>query len=183
MTSNVIMRKSVYVDLGGMNKDIYLAEDNEFFQRMSSKGYKIRFLPQVAVFHRESKFYPYFRKVYCMSYYYSNMVVKGQKIKSFKQTIIQYFPLLGIIFFVLLWLSFLFFKLNPYVLLILPFLVILLLMKESVETAKKLEENKIRSTVIIFTAFVSFCFIWVLGTLLGTINFPTKKIQNCYKHY
>ena len=183
MTSNVIIKKSDYEDIGGMNETIYLSEDNEFSQRLIKSRYKIRFIPKVSVFHRESKMYPFFRKIYCMSYYYANQFVKGKKIKETKQSIFQFFPLFGIFLFILLWISFLYLRINPYIILVLPFLVITLLIKEAVIEALKLPEKNIQGFFIIFFSFCLFCAVWVTGTFLGMINFPTKEIQSMYRHY
>ena len=64
MTSNVIMRRFDYIKINGMNENIYLAEDSEFSWRLIKNGYRIRFIPQVSVFHHECTLYPFLRKVY-----------------------------------------------------------------------------------------------------------------------
>ena len=183
ITSNVIIKKSDYEDIGGMNENIYLAEDNEFSARLISKGYKIRFIPDVSVYHRESTFYPFFRKIYCMSYYYANMFIKGKSVKNFRDSIYQFYPLICIILFFLLWRLLGSYGINPSFLLILPFIVIVILLSEAFVETQKLKNNKIKGFFIISAAFFCFCGVWVIGTLLGTVNFPTKKIQTLYKHY
>ncbi len=183
MTSNVIMKRKIYCEIKGMNENIYLAEDNEFSDRIIDKGFKIRFIPKVSVFHRECKFYPFMRKIYCMSYYYTNSFIKGKKIKSLKETIFQFLPLLGIISFVLLWIIIGYLKINPYPLLIFPLFIICLLIKEAYRESGKLSEKRIEGFLIIFLSYLSFCTVWVYGTFLGIINFPIKKIQKSYKHY
>ena len=183
MTSNVIMKRETYCEINGMNEDIYLAEDNEFSDRIIENGFKIRFIPNVSVFHRECKFYPFMRKIYCMSYYYSNAFIKGKKIKSLKETIFQFLPFLGVIIFVLLWMIIGYLKINPYPLLIFPLFIICILMKEAYNESGKLCEKRIKGFLIIFLSYISFCTVWVYGTFLGIINFPIKKIQQSYKHY
>ncbi len=179
MTSNVIMKKEDYIKAGGMNENIYLAEDNEFSERIIKQGYKIRFIPKVSVFHRESKMYPFLRKIYCMSYYYANTLIKGKPVKTIKQSIAQLFPLLGIISFCLLW----FLLQQSIYLLFLPIFVFLILALEARKEAKKLQNNHIKGFFIILFTFCMFCTIWVVGSFLGLINFPTKDVQKCYKHY
>lgn len=179
MTSNAIMKKQDYIDIGGMNEKIYLAEDNEFSQRLTENGYKIRFIPQFSVYHRESKMYPFLRKIYCMSYYYANTFVKGHPVKTIKQTIFQLLPLFGIITFIFLSILL---KFSPY-LLILPIFALLLLALEANKESKKLDEQRTKGFFIIFFTFCMFCAIWVIGSFLGLINFPSKNIQKCYKHY
>ena len=77
-TSNVIMKKSDYDTIGGMNENIFLAEDNDFSERLIKNGGKVMYLPPVSIYHRESTFIPYFKKLYSMNYYYSNMLIKGK---------------------------------------------------------------------------------------------------------
>ncbi len=182
-TSNVIMRHEVYINTGGMNKDIYLAEDNEFSQRLVNKGHKIRFIPNISVFHRESTLYSFLRKIYCMSYYYANMFVKGRHIKNVKNTIVQFVPLISCIMFCIAWTILYKLNMNPFILLILPVCIFILLINEAVNCALNLERNKIKGFLLILFTFCIFIAIWIIGTFLGSINFPTKNIQKCYKHY
>ena len=183
MTSNVIIRKSDYENLNGMNEKIYIAEDNEFSERLIKNGYKIRFIPKVSVFHRESTMYPFFRKIYCMGYYYANMCIKKKPVKNFKQSIIQFFPLFGILIFCFVWMLFLYLKINPAFLLILPMFVIFILFAESVKEALKLEKRKFTGFFIFFFSFCLFCMVWVISTFCGLINFPSQNIQTLYKQY
>lgn len=179
MTSNTIIKRQDYINIGGMNEKIYLAEDNEFSQRLTKNGYKIRFIPQFSVYHRESKMYPFLRKIYCMSYYYANTFMKGKPVKTVKQSIYQLFPLFGIIVFILLSILL---KFSSY-LLIVPIFVLLLLAIEANIESKKLDKQRTKGFFIIFFNFCMFCAIWVIGSFLGLINFPSKNIQKCYKHY
>ena len=71
ITSNLFIKRQTYESLGGMDENIYLAEDNEFSYRMKKNGCKIRFIPAFSVFHRENKLFPYLRKIYSIGYYYS----------------------------------------------------------------------------------------------------------------
>lgn len=179
MTSNVIMRKKDYIDLNGMNEDIYLAEDNEFSDRLIKQGYRIRFIPKVSVFHRESKLYPFLRKIHCMSYYYANMFIKGKSVKDIKKTLFQFVPLIGTIFYIALWFT----NISPYILFALPLAAFIILVKEAYQTSNKLEEKKYKGFFLILFTFCMFCLIWVTGTLLGILNIPVKSVQQCYKHY
>lgn len=179
ITSNVIMRKEDYENINGMNENIYLAEDNEFSERMIKAGYKFRFIPSVSVFHREATMYPFLRKIYCMSYYYANMFIKGKRIKNLKQSLFQFLPL----FAVLLYIIFFIFSDYKLQLLIFLFLAIILLIKYAIDESKKLEYSHFKGFLIIFFTYCAFCAIWVIGTLMGSINFPSKSVQKCYKNY
>ena len=182
-TSNLIIRKNVYEDVGGMNENQYLAEDNDFSVKLEKKGYKIRFIPEMGIYHRESTMLPYFKKIYCMSYYYSNMFIKGKSVKSLPQMISHYLPLLGIIIYIFLWILCCLMNINTYFLLFLPLLIFFILISEAVCTSKKLERNKLKGFFMILFDFCIFIAVWVIGTILGTINFPTKDIRNFYRQY
>jgi len=183
MTSNVIMRRKDYTDIKGMNEEIYLAEDNEFSKRLIENDYKIRFIPKVSVYHRESKLYPFLRKIYCMSYYYANMFIKGKPVKDFKQSIAQFIPLIGLLLFILLWIILYKIQINPFILLFLPFIAFLILIKEAIYTSNKLNNKKLKGFFLILFTYCAFCFIWIIGTFLGLINFPSKDIQKLYRQY
>ena len=182
-TSNVIMKKTAYDEIGGMNENIFLAEDNDLTERFIKNGGRIMYLPNVAIYHRESKFCPYFKKLYCMNYYYANMFLKGKSVKSLTQMIHQFAPAMGIIFFVLFWILLCSVNINPYPLLFLPSLVLLIIAFESVNLAKKLPQNKIKGFFILFFDACVFCAVCIIGTVLGLINFPSKNLNNLYRHY
>ena len=182
-TADVIMRKSVYDAIGGMNENIFLAEDNDLSERLIKYGAKIMFLPGVDIYHRENKFLPYFKKLYCMNYYYANTFINGKSVKSLKQMFHQFLPALGIIFFFVLWLLLFLFNISPYPILILPFFIFLILFCESIKLAKRLPSKKIKGFFILYFGAITFCFVCVVGTIAGMLNIPTKDIKDYYKHY
>ena len=182
-TADVILNKADYEKIGGMNEDIFLAEDNDLSERLIKNGKKIMFLPTVGVYHRESKFLPYFKKLYCMNYYYANMLLKGKSVKSLPQIFHQFLPIFGIAFFVLIWNTLAFLNINPYPLLLLPLLVLLIIAFESVNLSKRLKKNKLKGFFILFIDACIFCAVCILGSFLGLINFPSKNLNNLYRHY
>lgn len=180
-SSNVILKREVYLQLKGMNEDLYLAEDNEFSERFSKNNYKIKFIPEVAVYHREGKLFSFLKKGYAMSYYYSNMLIKGKNIKTLKQTIEQLLPFIGFVIYILLLLVIYIKNINYYILLLLPIIPLFFLTKESFILSLKLQEKKINGFIFMFISFCLFSCIWIIGTFLGLINFPTD-IKNFYRH-
>lgn len=178
-TSNAILNKSHYLNLGGINEKIYLAEDNEFSERAIKNNYKIKFVPNVSVYHRECKTLPFLKKKYCMSYYYINSLIKGKPVRTIIQSIFQLFPLLGVIIYTGLYIA----KPNSIYLLILQILLLILFINEAIGESKKLEHNKIKAFFIILFTFYMFCFAWILGSLFGFLNVPIKNIKNYYKSY
>ncbi len=186
MTSNVILRRETYLKLNGMKDDIYLAEDNEFSSRMCRNGYKIRFNPKVRVYHREATTYPFLRKFYTMAFYYTNCFVNGVQVKSIKQTLAQFLPLLGLIlYFALVGLDFYVFKTDflDYFIYILPLVILLLLIYNAVIIVRKLAKHRLIAVIYIVYVSILFCFLWVLGTLFGLFPKKLYDVKNGYKHY
>lgn len=187
MTSNVFIRKKIYEDLNGMDENIYLAEDNEFSYRFIKNGNKIRFIPDVLVFHRESEFFPFLRKIYSMGYYYSNNLFKRKNLNVI-HLITEILPLC--LFFILILFYFLLCKtnINPNIILIIPLAGLLIIFNESYKIAKNFETEKYKTNklkVFLFTyiAFVLYGFVYIFSYFLGLIHFPSKKVENLYKHY
>lgn len=186
MTSNVIITRETYKKLNGMCEDFYLAEDNEFSQRMFQNGYKIRFIPNVRVFHREAKAFSFLRKFFAISNYYGKCFVKGIKIKNNAQTLSQFMPFIGSCFYLLLLiLQFLVFKSQflMNLLVIFPIACLLLLIYNAIIITKNLEKQRIQAIIYLFFISILFCFVWVFGTFIGLCfkNFYNNK--NGYKHY
>ena len=182
-TANAIIRKNEYEKLGGMNEEIYLAEDNEFANRARRNGYKTRFIPNSSIFHRECTPLPYFKKSFAACYYYANNAIKGNLIKPLKETIQQMLPLFGIIIFFILWFVFLFLNISTYPLLILPLFIAILIFKESINESKKFKTQKYKATTMIFYFACIYCLIVLIGTLFGLLNIHLKDIRAHYKHY
>lgn len=50
---NLVVRRLDYEALGGMNEDLFTAEDTDFCTRLVSSGRRIRFTPEVLVYHKD----------------------------------------------------------------------------------------------------------------------------------
>lgn len=186
MTSNVILRRETYLKLKGMKEDIYLAEDNEFSSRMYENGYKIRFNPKVRVFHREATTYPFLRKFYTMAFYYTNCFVNGVRVKTVKQNCLQMLPLLGVVFyFMLIILDCFVFRTDflDYFIFILPPIILLLLIYNAVIIVKKMRKQRLMAIFYLVYVSILFCFLWVLGTLIGLFPKKLYDVKKGYKHY
>lgn len=186
--ANVLIRRKDYIEAGMMNELIYIAEDIEFSGRLTKLGYKMKFIPEFAVFHREAEIYSFIRKVYCCGYYYSNNIIR-KHIKKDKNVYLSedflwhIYPLMFAIFYLILWTIFLYFKLSILPLIILTFLLSIPLILNALHSIKHLEEKKIKGFFIILFISISFCFAYVISSLLGILNIPSKDVQKMYKHY
>lgn len=183
MTSNLIMRKSVYDKLGGMDETLYLAEDNEFADRMVKNNYKIRFVPKIRVFHHECSSLPFLKKVFSMSLYYAKEFSTRTGKKSINEYLSIFFPLLAFIFFIFVLLTGVFLNENILILLLLPFAVLLLFVFYAVKLANKINCNKILAFFYIYFIFIMFCVFFLFGLICGLFNFSCFDARNTYKHY
>lgn len=182
VTANMVIKTEDYIALGGLNEQIYLAEDNEFCDRLISSGGKMRFIPSVTIYHRERPFKQFLYHIFSMSSYYSNAFKKGLKIKKIKQSVMQFMPLAGILFFLFLWFLLIKLKINPFPLLLLPLLAIFILFIEAMKSAKKLDEKKFKGFIYIFFTNILFCAAWVLGILWGIVQPSSYFPYDTYKH-
>lgn len=181
MTSNVIMRKSVYEHFNGMDEDVYLAEDVEFSKRIIYNGYKIRFIPNVSVFHHERVLLPFMQKIFCLGYYYSHefMCKKQQKLKQHYPLI--FFPLIALIAICVYIILGFYFSFNIFLIFIFHFSILLLLLYQSFVQAQKLKTNKLKGLLFIFFAFILYCIFWISGTIAGVLKLPFINVKELYK--
>lgn len=59
---NMVMRKSLYEALGGMNEQLELGEDTDLCARVIASGRKIFFTPKAIVYHFDRKVMSYFKQ-------------------------------------------------------------------------------------------------------------------------
>lgn len=59
---NLVLRKSLFEELNGMNEALEVGEDTDFCARMIAWGYGVYFNPQVVVYHYDRKIAAYFRQ-------------------------------------------------------------------------------------------------------------------------
>lgn len=183
MTSDVLMRKDVYDELSGMNEDIYLAEDNEFSERIIKNGYKIRFIPCVSVYHHEADYIAYMRKIFCMSYYYSKEFVERQSFKSMKEYFCIFFPLIAFIFSLLIYFAAIITGEELLFVFNLPTPALLAFIYFAFKLSKKIPDNRLKSFGFLMFSFISFCVFWVFGIACGLLKIPFFNVQKMYRHY
>ena len=183
MTSNVIMRISAFYAVNGMNENLYLAEDNDFSQRLVESGLKIRFIPKIRVYHHECAIKAFMRKICCMSYYYSEEFRTDIHSKSFKEFFSIFFPLGVVALTVFLYCLGIYLGENVLLLLNFPLFIGLLFLYEANNLAQKLKDNKIKGYFLILWIFILFCCVWLIGTLCGLLGIKILDVQKSYRHY
>lgn len=183
MTSNLIMRKKEYNILQGMDENIYLAEDNEFSKRIVANGYKIRFIPQVRVFHHEASFLPFMKKIFSMGKYYVDEMNEDSLKFSLNEKLSMFFPLLGVFLIILLFLLTFILRINFLFNLFIPITVCFIFSVEAINLSKRVSSNKIKLFFMFWSFFVSFCLFYIAGQIAGLLRLSMFKVQEFYKHY
>ena len=59
---NLIVKKKFYLQIGGMNENLFGGEDFEFCKRMSTAGKKILYHPEAFVYHKCRSLMPFIKK-------------------------------------------------------------------------------------------------------------------------
>jgi len=191
ISANVIIRREDYIKAGMMNEKLYIDEDIEFAQRMVKQGCKIRFIPDVKVFHRESKIFAYLRKTFCCGYYYANMRIKGncqKELDSFENHFKNsgfwhLYPLTATITYILLWIIFLITKIPTYPLTLLAIFILFIILYNCIKATKHLEKYKIKGFFFLSYISILFCIIYVISTLFGLLNIQIKRTYDLFRQY
>lgn len=178
-TANAVISIKTYNKLKGLNDNIYIGEDNEFSNRLVDNGYKIRFIPETKIYHRECNIFSYLRKMYCMACCYSNALVINKKTKTKTQTFINLMPAVAFLMFIIAY----FFSNFNIICLCFPFIAFLILFIEAIKEAKKFKKKKLKAFGVILFIFCTFCFVWIIGTIWGLFNYSAENIQKKYRHY
>ena len=183
MTVNVVMKKNKYISLGGMNENVYLAEDSEFSKRIICAGDKIRFIPDVQVYHHEEAFFPFMRKIFCSGNYFSNTLIHKKGFQGLRKYIIMFLPLFIIILFMILF--FKSFRIINFVYLLTGFMIIMLGLFTflSLKFCRELNKNKIKGFFLFILIFIAFCTSFISGQISGLLNLKFINVHNLYRHY
>lgn len=184
-SASLIFRVKDYLSSGEMNEKIYINEDCEFAYRLNKKGYKMRFVKNSSVYHRESTFYCFFAKVFCNGFYKTNMFFQ----EIFNQQCEKYFSLTGFKYFIPLITIFIYsilifvLKFNLLVLIGFPLFGLLILFIQSLFLTSLLSSNKVKGFFVILLLSIVFCVTFIISTFLWTFNIKLKDLQLIYKHY
>ena len=102
-SSNFIISKKLYMSVNGMDKNLYIGEDHDFFYRLNEKfkNLKVYFAKNVFVYHEDREFKFFLMQRFC--YGLNVFTAKNTKIKRFL-ALIPFFSIC-IVFFLLLNLS------------------------------------------------------------------------------
>ena len=55
-SSNLLMKKERYLEMGGMDENLYTGEDTDLYNRIVAKGYKLLYSPIVHAYHYDRNF-------------------------------------------------------------------------------------------------------------------------------
>lgn len=92
---NMVVRRSDYVDLGGMDENLYIFEDKDFCVRMIKSGKRIHYSPDVLVYHRDRPLGSFFVQ---RAVWGGDLWNAMPKILSFSKLYL-FLPMLAVLFF------------------------------------------------------------------------------------
>ena len=73
---NMVLKKSLFKRVGGMNKEIYIGEDADFCNKVN-KLYKISHSPKIKIFHKSRKFIPFLFQRFAYGTCFFDLFKKG----------------------------------------------------------------------------------------------------------
>ena len=181
ISANVIMRRQDYIDIGGMDKNRYIGEDIEFSQRLVQNNYKIRFIPELAVYHYERTLIPHLKKHYFYGYYYANNFIKRKKLEPIKRSFFRFLPLIMSFLYIILSIILLKTSFHIEIIFILPLLILLIFLEQAYLITKRINMGR-KCYTFFLTLFtiISFCAVHVTSTLHGLLNLPKTNLKKGY---
>jgi len=163
---NMVMKRNVYNEIGGMNEKVYIGEDIDFCLRIRSK-YKILYSHNTLIYHRPRNFLKFlFQRLI-----YGFGVFKLINFSNINLTKMYFGPFLFLIGSFLLLLLYFFSNNYLFILLLLSKYIIVFL-----ETIK-ISKNKLYSPII-FIVVLSGIFSFAIGSMISflNMNFKLKEI-------
>jgi len=168
---NLIMRRNVFLNNNGMNENIYIGEDREFFEKLKEKvkNFKAFFSPDIFVYHKQRKIL----KFLLQRLSYGTVLVESVTFRNGLKGFIPGIPIASFFAFLILISSSLSFVVKTYIFITLFLFVNLLIFYEISKSIKNFKD-KAYTLLIINLANVMHVFGGVM-TLLGLKKIFDRK--------
>ena len=168
---NLIMRRNVFLNNNGMNENIYIGEDREFFENLKEKvkNFKAFFSPDIFVYHKQRKIL----KFLLQRLSYGTVLVESVTFRNGLKGFIPVIPIASFFAFLILISSSLSFVVKTYIFITLFLFVNLLIFYEISKSIKNFKD-KAYTLLIINLANVMHVFGGVM-TLLGLKKIFDRK--------
>ena len=168
---NLIMRRNVFLNNNGMNENIYIGEDREFFENLKEKvkNFKAFFSPDIFVYHKQRKIL----KFLLQRLSYGTVLVESVTFRNGLKGFIPGIPIASFFAFLILISSSLSFVVKTYIFITLFLFVNLLIFYEISKSIKNFKD-KAYTLLIINLANVMHVFGGVM-TLLGLKKIFDRK--------
>jgi len=168
---NLIMRRNVFLNNNGMNENIYIGEDREFFENLKEKvkNFKAFFSPDIFVYHKQRKIL----KFLLQRLSYGTVLVESVTFRNGLKGFIPGIPIASFFAFLILISSSLSFVVKTYIFITLFLFVNLLIFYEISKSIKNFKD-KAYTLLIINLANVIHVFGGVM-TLLGLKKIFDRK--------
>jgi len=169
---NIIMRRKLFLDINGMNENVYIGEDKELFERLKKKvsNFKVLFSPDIFVYHKQRSIFKFLLQRLSYGTVLTKSITFGDGLKGF----IPGIPIASFFVFLIFICSSLPLITKMYILIIVLLLINLIIFYEINKFIKNLKD-KIYTIVIINLANIMHITGGLL-TLLGLRKVLDRKI-------
>ncbi len=167
---NMVMKRSVFEEIGGMDENIYIGEDIDFCDRITRR-YEICFSPNVIVFHRSRELIPFFAQRYAFGAGVFDAIKKKNTPGN-----LQYFGPLLILTFHLGFVTIIFSSIYKLLYLLLFSTFILSLLYDSIRYSTRISEVPKLFSILYFGILA-----FGLGSLMRLLGFA-KKVKKIYTY-
>lgn len=180
LTANTVIRKKAFDAVGGFDSKQVRSEDSDLYFRLSQKGYRLLYVPDIFVWHRSKPtFWPIIKKVF----YYA--VGRAQLMARKPETMkpMYFIPSLGAAGFIAFSFVSFFVDIVFYFFLAAVFLYLILNIAHAFYIFVK-RERSIRGMLVVFLATPLIHFSYGFGILFGMYeHFAKKEVEAWGKGY
>ncbi len=165
---NMLIERSLYENIGGMDEDVYVGEDIAFCDKLKNNNKKIYFLNNFSIYHKTRSLVPFFAQRFVYGTSVTSSFKHSGLLKNFEFFIPFFIVILPIIIFIFF---------NKFFLLNIEiyFLMSLIIIIES------LYISNLKNFLIIYVIILISTVLFGLGTMMS-LFVSEKKINKIYLH-
>ena len=165
---NMLIERSLYENIGGMDEDVYVGEDIAFCDKLKNNNKKIYFLNNFIIYHKTRSLVPFFAQRFVYGTSVTSSFKHSGLLKNFEFFIPFFIVILPIIMFIFF---------NKFFLLNIEiyFLMSLIIIIES------LYISNLKNFLIIYVIILISTVLFGLGTMMS-LFISEKKVNKIYLH-
>ena len=165
---NMLIERSLYENIGGMDEDVYVGEDIAFCNKLNNKNKKIYFLNNFTIYHKTRSLVPFFAQ----RFVYGTSVISSFKHSGLLKNFEFFIPFFIVILPIIIFIFFnKFFLLNVEI----YFLISLIVIFEA------LYISNVKNFLIVYVVILISTVLFGLGTMTS-LFISKKKVNKIYLH-